>query len=245
MLGIFKRSILSVSLVSVFSLSAVAADDYDSLAPNEYDCTKDELISYIEKKSESIVQRDTAITDFESFKIATQGVGSNLDTYANVAGKAGTSQLAAEDCDYFWGDIDEVSIDMDSELFDKIWSVLNGGGIDAIYDLASQRISSITDGMLTNIKKGLCSRLNTTSVKREVYKYGNELLKQNEIINRNINSSGDVNNEINGFINSALSESLGSTGKLLNLADPKLDNTRNIAVERETKRQLDSIMNIR
>lgn len=226
----FKQTILSASLFGALSLSTMALADSDSFAPNEYDCTPEELTSYIEKKSESIVQRDTAITDFESFKIATQGVGSNLDTYSSTAGNAGTSSLAADDCDYFWGDIDDISLD--TGMFDKIMGVLNGD-IGGIYDMASERISQVADGMLTSIKKGLCNRLSTSAVKKQVYKYGNEMMKQNRVLT-----------DPNIVINDVLSDNLGSTGRLLNIADPKLDSARAGAISREEKRQIDSIMKL-
>lgn len=231
----FKKTILSASLFAALSVSTIALADSDSFAPNEYDCTPEELTSYIEKKSESIVQRDTAITDFESFKIATQGVGSNLDTYASSAGRGGTSQLVADDCDYFWGDIDDISVD--SGLFDKIMGIFDGG-IGGIYDMASERVGKIADGMLNSIKKGLCSRLSTSAVKKQVYRYGNEMMKQNT------GYSSRVLTDPNIVINDVLSDNLGSTGRLLNIADPRLDSARSSAVSREERRQIDSIMRV-
>lgn len=229
----FKKTILSISLFGALSLSTVALADSDSFAPNEYDCTPEELTSYIEKKSESIVQRDTAITDFESFKIATQGVGSNLDTYSSTGGIAGGSSLVAEDCDYFWGDIDDISID--TGLFDKILGVLDGD-MGGIYDMAADRIAKVADGMLTSIKKGLCNRLSTSAVKKQVYKYGNEMMKQQTGYNSRVLTDPNI------VINDVLSDNLGSTGRLLNIADPRLDSARAGAVSREEKRQIDSIM---
>lgn len=227
-----KKSLLTLSLLSALSVSAISSGaDSDAFAPNEYDCTPEELTSYIEKKSESIVQRDTAITDFESFKVATQGVGSNLDTYANSgSGSNGNSSLVAkqEDCDYFWGDIDDISVD--DGIFDKITGIFDGG-LGGIYDMAADRIGKITDDMLGSIKKGLCKRLNTNTVKREVYKYGDQMMKQKTGYNSRVLQDPQI------IVNDVLSDNLGSTGKLLNITDPRLDSARENAMGREVKRQ--------
>jgi hypothetical protein len=233
----FKKSILALSLVASFSITGVglaaeASIADSSLAPNEYDCTPEELTSYIEKKSEGIVQRDTSIADFESFKVASRGVGSNLDTYASQAGGIGNSSLVStqEDCDYFWGDIDDISID--GSIFDKISGIFTGGGLGSIYDAASERITEVADGMISNIKKGLCKRLNTSTVKKQVYNYGDRMLKDQTGYNSRVVDNPNI------LINGVLSDNLGSSGRLLNINDTSLDSARTGAVSRETNRQM-------
>lgn len=230
----FKKTILALSLIASFSMAgvSVAAESSvpdSSLAPNEYDCSPEELTSYIEKKSEGIVQRDTGITDFESFKIASQGVGSNLDTYANQAGNSSSLVSNQEQCDYFWGDIDDISID--DSLFSTISGIFSGGGLSSIYDAASERITNVADGMISTIKKGLCKRLNTDTIKKQVYNYGDDILKEQTGYR-----SSSMNP--NTIINDVLSDNLGSTGRLLNINDPNLDSTRSNAVNREVTRQI-------
>lgn len=222
----FKKTLMATLIV--LSFSAVAAEK----AVNDYDCTIDELKSYMGKKTESLVQRDTAIATFEDFK-----KGNVAKTSAATAGNAaeGSTTGETEECNYFWGDLEDISYEKqdDSGLLGAILS----GDIGSIVNASKERITQIAEGMTEEIKKGVCKRLSTENVKKTVVDYSKGVVKDTT------GYSGSITDpDINKVINEGLSGGFGSSGKLLNVFDTKQDSRRSSAVLKETDRQINEMM---
>lgn len=62
----FKKTLMSTLIV--LSVSAHAATDNSSKVANDYDCMINELQAYMGKKTESMTQRETAISPFDEFQ---------------------------------------------------------------------------------------------------------------------------------------------------------------------------------
>lgn len=232
----FKKTLISTLIV--LSFSAHAATDNSSKIANDYDCTINELEAYMGKKTESLVQRDTAIATFDNFK-----KGNVAKTSAANAGGAAASATNAdgtpkEECDYFWGDLDDIKYESkdDSGILDAILS----GDIAGLVSAAKDRITQVADGMTEEIKKGVCKRLSTENVKKTVIDYSDDALKSSTGYN-----TGDITNpDLNGFINDGLSSGFGSTGKLINVFDASQDKNRSNVLLKETDRQTKSMMDM-
>lgn len=221
-----KRTLLATFII-------LANPVFADTAVNDYDCSIDELKGYIEKKSEGLVQRKSAIQTWETFK------KTNTRTAASEAGGISpNSSGKSEDCNYFWGDLDDITYNS-GDLGSTIGDILSGN-MSGIVDKAVGRITEVTDSMISEIKKGLCKRLSTGYVKKEVYNYGNKTM--DSLTGYDIGDVTDPN--LNGYINSALKNTYGSTGKLLNVFDPSIDSSRGRGILKESDRQMESILKI-
>ncbi len=227
----FKKTLMATLIVLSFSAGAAES----SKAVNDYDCTIDELKSYMGKKSESLVQRETAIATFEDFKN-----GNVARTSSGTAGKpaAGSGTGATEDCNYFWGDLEDISYEPkdNSGLLGAILS----GDIGAIVGATTDRIYEVASGMADEIKKGVCKRLSTENVKKTVIDYGDDAIRSGTGTNIGI---GDITNpDINDMINDGLKGGFGTSGRLINVFDPAQDKRRTNAILKETDRQVQEMM---
>ena len=226
----FKKTLITTLIV--LSFSAGAAEK----AVNDYDCTIDELKSYMGKKTESLVQRDTAIATFEDFKKGNVARTSAATAGNPASGSTGTG-TETEDCNYFWGDLEDISYEPqdNSGLLGAILS----GDIGSIVNATKDRIYDVATGMADEIKKGVCKRLSTENVKKTVIDYSDDALK---------NSTGGIgvddvtNPDINDIINDGLKGGFGSSGKLINVFDPAQDSRRSSAILKETDRQVNEMM---
>ncbi len=224
----FKKSLMSICIVLSITSVTIANDQQ----VNDYDCTVDELKSYIGKKTEGLVQRKTTIPKFKEF------VKRNTErTSAGSAGApvTGTGGAAEEDCNYFWGDLEKVKYE--NKVDNEIISAILSGDINAILNKSKERVYDIATGMAEEIQKGLCERLSTDNVMDTVYDYGDEALEEAT----GGYDYGDVT-DVNGMINGELRGSYGSVGKLINVFDPDLDKNRARAILKETDRQAESMI---
>jgi len=233
----FKKTILAFIITSTTTF-AIA-----DTAVNDYDCTVDELKSYIEKKSESLVQRKTAIAPWEAMKraetapTAASTAGAVTPNNNNGTGVGAGTPTATKDCNYFWGDLEEITYDKGS--LDGILGDILSGNMSGIVDKAAERIGEITEGMISEIKKGLCKRLSTDNVKETLYDYGDNQFGK---VTNGMEIGEVLDPDLNGFINDALRGSYGNTGKLINVFDPNVDAKRGNVILKEADRQMESIL---
>lgn len=228
----FKKTLITTLIV--LSFSAVAAEK----AVNDYDCTIDELKSYMGKKTESLVQRDTAIATFEDFKKGNVARTSAATAGNPASGSTGTGTgTETEDCNYFWGDLEDISYEPqdNSGLLGAILS----GDIGSIVNATKDRIYDVATGMVDEIKKGVCKRLSTENVKKTVIDYSDDALKKST---GGIGVDDVINPDINDIINDGLKGGFGSSGKLINVFDPAQDSRRSSAILKETDRQVNEMM---
>lgn len=226
----FKKTLLSLCITLSFSSGVIAATDK---VVNDYDCTVEELQSYIGKKTEGLVQRKSPIPVFDEFVKRNTARSSAGTAGGPVQGSGGE---ASEDCNYFWGDLEKVKFKKpNSGLIGAILS----GDISAILNKSKERVYDIATGMAEEIQKGLCERLSTDNVLETVTDYGDEALENAT----GGYDSGDITDpDLNGMINGGLKGSYGSVGKLINVFDPDLDKNRSGAILKETDRQMESMM---
>lgn len=227
----FKKTLLSLCVTLSVSTGVIASGTSDSIV-NDYDCTVDELKSYMGKKTEGLVQRKTTVPTFDDF------IKKNTErTSAGTAGGAVASDgtAAEEDCNYFWGDLDKVKFEQpDNEIISDILS----GDISAILNKSKERVFEVASGMAEEIQKGLCKRLSTESVKETVTDYGDAVLNDQT----GYTSDDILEPDVNGMINGTLKGSYGSVGKLINIFDEDLDKSRSGAILKESDRQVETMM---
>jgi hypothetical protein len=230
----FKKTLMSTLVV--LSFTAHAATDNSSKVANDYDCTINELQAYMGKKTESMVQRESAIAPFDDFM-----KGNVAKTSASTAGgkaPAATNPdgTPKEECNYFWGDLEDIKYERkdDSGLLDAILS----GDINGIVNASKDRITEVAEGMTDEIKKGVCKRLSTENVKKTVIDYSDDAIKGSTGYD-----TGDITDpDMNGFINDGLKAGFGNTGKLINVFDPAQDKNRSNVIFKETDRQAKEMM---
>lgn len=221
----FQLTALALSLSFILSGNAIAAD----LKVGEYDCTIDEVQSYMLKRSEGL-RRDTTISTWEDFK------GAAKTTNASTAGGQ-SSTTKADDCSTIFDDGAKLpDIDYgkdDSGLGGIIGSILSGD-IGGLAKQAGEKIIDVSTGLIDEMKKGVCKRLSADNIEKDV----------NGVIKGQTGSSTTSilnGSAVNKAINSEIEESLGRTGKLINVFDSGLDNSRNRAINNEINRQMDSV----
>lgn len=223
-----KKTLLSLCITLAFSSAVHSAD----AVVNDYDCTVEELKSYIGTKTEGLVQRRTTIPNFKEF-IKHNTTRTSPTTAGNPVNGGVNEQ---ENCDFFWGDLEEVKFPDKSS--DGIIEAILSGNIGAILDKSKERVVDIATTMAEEVKKGLCERLSTDNVKNTIIDYGDAQLDKNT----GYNSGELLNPDLNSMINSQLKNGYGNMGKLINLADPALDKQRTNAIFKETDRQIESMM---
>lgn len=223
-----KKTLLSLCITFAFSTAVNSAET----VVNDYDCTVDELKSYIGTKTEGLVQRKSTIPTFTDF------VKNNTErTSPTSAGKPVEGGQAEEDCNYFWGDLDKVQFP-DNSNSDIISAILSGD-ISAILNKSKERVYDIATTMAEEIQKGLCERLSTENVTKTVIDYGDGSLEK---ATGGYDSGDLLEPDLNGMINGQLKNGYGNIGKLINLGDPSLDKKRSGAILKETDRQIESMM---
>lgn len=231
----FKKTLMSTLIV--LSVSAHAATENSSKVANDYDCTINELQAYMGKKTESMTQRETAIAPFDDFQ-----KGNVARTASSTAGGAAPVEKnpdgtpKAEECNYFWGDLEDIKYEQkdDSGILDAILS----GDIGGLVNASKERVMEVATGMTDEIKKGVCKRLSTENVKKTVIDYGDDALKDGT--GYGVDDVTDP--DLNGFVNDGLKGGFGNTGKLINVFDPAQDKNRANVILKETDRQAKEMM---
>jgi hypothetical protein len=227
----FKKTLLSLCITLSFSGGVMAAAGTDKVV-NDYDCTVQELQSYMGKKTEGLVQRKSPLPVFEEFV-----KNKTTRTSAGQAGGAAPKGAEEEDCNYFWGDLEKVKIEKpeDGSIIGDILS----GDISAILTKSKERVLDIATGMAEEIQKGICKRLSTDNVMDTVTDYGDGVLEEAT----GGYDSGDITDpDLNGMINGGLKGSYGNVGKLINPFDPSADKKRSSAILKETDHQIESMI---
>lgn len=220
----FQLTALAFSLSIMLSGNAIAAD----LKVGEYDCTVDEVQSYMLKRSEGL-RRDTTISTWEDFK------GAAKTTNASTAGGQ-SSTSKPDDCSTIFDDgakLPDIEYDKDSGLGGILESILSGD-IGGLAKQAGDKIIEVSTGLIDEMKKGVCKRLSADKIEKDV----------NGVIRGQTGSSTTSilnGSAINKAIDSQIEDSLGRTGKLINVFDSGLDNSRNRAIDNEINRQMNSV----
>jgi hypothetical protein len=230
----FKKTLMSTLIV--LSFSAYAATDNSSKVANDYDCTINELQSYMGKKTESMTQRETAIAPFDDFQKGNVARTSSANAGGAAAAEKNPDGTPKEECNYFWGDLEDIKYEKkdDSGILDAILS----GDIGGLVNASKERVMEVATGMTDEIKKGVCKRLSTENVKKTVIDYGDDALKGSTGYD-----TGDITDpDLNGFVNDGLKGGFGNTGKLINVFDPAQDKNRANVILKETDRQAKEMM---
>lgn len=244
-----KVNIIFKTAIATFLLSSGLALANENKVVNDYDCSLPELREYVAKKTDYFVNAQSSIPTWEEFKRQDliEGAGTG------EVPKDGNSSPATgqeEKCDYFWGDISDWDSNIKEQIgdindsimagFDSLKSLLSGdfsGALQAAYSEAERVMLEKADQMINEVKKGLCKRLSKDNVEKEIYRAADKYISSNSVVNGIPKDLVDQN--FNGYINDVLTNSFGSTGKLLNINDKKLDTRRDRFISNEINRQLD------
>lgn len=244
-----KVNIVFKTAIATFLLSSGLALANENKVVNDYDCSLPELREYVAKKTDYFVNAQSSIPTWEEFKRQDliEGAGTG------EVPKDGNSSPATgqeEKCDYFWGDISDWDANIEEKVgsisdsimdgFDSLKSLLSGdyrGALKTAYSEAEKVMLNKADQMISEVKKGLCKRLSRDNVERELYRAADKYISSSSAMNGIPKDLVDQN--FNGYINDVLTNSFGSTGKLLNINDSKLDTRRNRFINNEIDRQLD------
>lgn len=245
---------LVFALASFFVGSvAVAAEDS---AVNDYDCSLPELREYIQKKTDYFVNSPTSITTWEEFKRQDILEGAGTGAFPKDGDQAGgkDGEEPEEKCNYFWGDIDDWDVDINSGLdVDGVLDKINkykdmigkimSGDLGSLVQEVQDRLIEQTNKMLDEVKKGVCKRLSSANVKKEIYRAADKYLS-----NKLENALGSIpvdliDGNYDGYVSDILMSSYGSNGKLLNVFDSSLDSKRESFIQKETQRQFQKMIN--
>lgn len=225
----FKLATLAISISIILTGNAIA----DDLKVGEYDCTVDEVQSYMLKRSEGL-RRDSAISTWEDFKTAAK------TTTASSAGGTATSSTSngtnsKDNCSSIFDSgttLPDIEYDENSGIGKIISSILSGD-IGSLAQQGIDTVVNVSDELITQMKKGICKRLST-----DITKTVNGTVKDAT----GYSSTSILNGSAVGkAVNSQLEESLGRTGKLINVFDSGLDNSRQRAINGEINRQMKTV----
>lgn len=242
--------VLGITLMTFFiSSGASYAANVDDTVVNDYDCSLPELREYVSKKTEYFVNSPTALTTWEEFKrqdmIEGAGTG-NVPKDGAEIGKDGANE--PEECNYFWGDLEDWDTEMKKQeeeaggKYDDLINIIGGimkGDMKGFYEKSKELMKKRAEEMYAEVKKGVCKRLSSENVKREVYRSADKYFSRNTI--GGYNPVDVIDGNFNGFVNDVLGDSYGSNGKLLNVFDKDLDSRRERFINNEVERQYESI----
>lgn len=247
-----KRKLLYVAIGAAISLPSFAASDIKSQAPNQYDCTIDELELHIMKRTENL-RKESTVATWEDFKKTAQaqkmsgGTGSSAsNTPANGSSAAeastamkktgSTSAKEEDDCPLFFEGLTD--IDTSGMSIDDLGGLFTGG-LSSLQDLANEQMAKLSESLTNVLKEGLCSRLSSEAV----MDFGTDLLDdalKDEIgyTTKDI-SGGNFANEV---VNDSLKEEKGSSNaKLWNVMDEDLNDNREKYMEKQLDNKLDDV----
>ena len=259
-----KKSILFVLVGLALSQTAFAASTAENKAfvknsaPNQYDCTIDELELFITKRTEDL-RRDNGLTAWEDFKIKAHNLKkANKNGHSSESGGDASSEALhgatgsssgttdeEDDCPLFFSDLNDLppppqEDDKEKDnILNVIASVLNGGALEVLQKQAANSIKNLSKTLTDTLKKGICKRLST----EHLTELGTSVLDKNMkekfgYTTKNIQNGTFVNNIVNDSLQSEYGD---SNAKLINLLDPRLDRHRDNLIKRIVKNSLDGI----
>lgn len=247
-----KKSLLFILVGLALSQPALATSAKSvvkNAAPNQYDCTVDELELYITKRTEDL-RRDSDLGTWEDFKKAATNAKKNgmnstnsTETGGDVAAEAkakadamastgGGTGSEEDDCPLFYSDLKDLEIPDLGDLGGLI-----SGGLSGLQDKAKEQMSNLADTLMDTVKQGVCKRLSTDYIVDKGTDFLDDNLKEEIGYTTKDITGGNFANEV---LNDSLQEEYGaSNAKLLNLLDPKLNNARENFIERQIDKHLD------
>ncbi len=238
-----KLSVVAIGLLTTLNIAhAEGVKDY---APNQYDCTVDELELFVMKRTENL-RKESAVVTWEDFKktsqkmkAAPQNTASSGTTQSEVASahlaKTGSeSAEEADDCPLFYEDLPDLPDMSNVNLGD-----LMSGGLSDLKDLAAEQMEQLAKTLTDTLKAGICERLSTDYLTE----LGTGVL--DDAMKEEIGyTTGDISkgNFANRVVNDSLQDEYGtSNAKLLNIMDEDLNNNRENYMKRQTNSQLNVV----
>lgn len=257
-----KKKILIALIGISLSPSAFSDTNIKLSAPNEYDCTIDELELYIMKRTENL-RKETTIVPWEDFKTAKAKAQINGETPQSVASSSGANGNAVaesvakaessalqnsgsttgsdddkEECNLFFSDLEDINMDDMTVDFSKLGGQVSGG-LDFLKDFATKQFTQLSESLMEVIKSGFCERLSTEYLTELGHDYLDDQLKENYGYTTKDMTSGKFANQV---LNDQLQEEHGtSDAKLLNIMDDELNDNRERYMGKTLDYKLDTI----
>lgn len=249
-----------VTLVGVaLSPSAFSATvDTKLMAPNQYDCTVDELELYVMKRTESL-RKESSLTTWEDFKTTQAKASSSVAQSASNSGANGNATAEAiamadasanlkktgttdgkekdeEECNLFFSDMEDINMD-DMEI-----SMPEGGfsgGLDMLTDFAKEQATQLWGSLSKVLTDGFCERLSTDYLTELGTDYLDDQLKEEYGYTTDDIAGGNFANEV---VNDNLKEDRGtSDAQLLNIMDEDLNKKRESYMKKQLDNKLDDV----
>ncbi len=252
-----KRTLISLSLAaSIVPTLSLAASDIKSLAPNQYDCTVDELELFVMKRTENL-RKESTLSTWEDFKQVSHAKQNSKTTHSsNTAGNGTTASEVAnsvnppkktgstsgeeeDDCPLFFEGLNDVDMDgMEMPSWDELGGMI-GGGLDSLTDLASEQMSQLAESLTNVLKAGVCERLSSEYLSELGKDILDDKLKEEIGYTTKDIEGGSFANEV---VNDQLKEEFGtSDAKLLNVMDEDLNDNRERYMEKQYDNKLDDV----
>ncbi len=257
-----KKKILTV-LVAI-GLSQVAFSNVDPKlsAPNQFDCTVDELELYVLKRTENLRKKST-ISTWEDYKVTAAKAEINGKTNSAAAGDSAANGNATaealeaakneelnktgggegldgeeETCNMFFSEIEDVDMSDTDIDFSNIGNPFNGG-LSGLTDMATAQVSQLGESLMNVLKEGMCERLSSDYL----LELGTDAL--DDMLGDEIGyTTGDISggNFANEVVNDQLKEEHGtSNAKMYNIMDQDLNNKRESYMNKMLNNKLDDI----
>lgn len=242
-----KLSVVAFGLLAAFNTAN--AEGVKDLAPNQYDCTVDELELFVMKRTENL-RKESAIVTWEDFKKTAQiaknapsSTTANGSVQAEQAAKnkieksGGTTGEVEDDCPLFFEDIPDLP-DMSGVSLDGLGGMFSGG-LDDLQKLASEQMEQLAKTLTETLKAGVCERLSTDYLTELGTDVLDDSLKEEIGYTTKDIAKGNFANKV---ANDMLKDEYGtSNAKLLNIMDEDLNKNRENYMKRQTKSQLNTI----
>ncbi len=245
-----KRNILFMVIGGILCPSMVYADiDIKQSAPNQFDCTVDELELFVAKRTENL-RKESAVVTWDDFKktsqvakVSTSKTPSNGNTQAEMSAKTNSlSKTGSEDaeeqddCPLFFEDLGD--IDMSGMSIDDLGGFFSGG-LGDLQELANEQMAQLAESLTNVLKEGLCERLSTDYL----VELGTDVL--DDALDEEIGyTTKDIagGNFANEVVNDSLQDEYGtSNAQLLNVMDEDLNDNRERYMDRQLDNKLDDI----
>lgn len=239
-----KKSLLYVMIGVATSTPSFANTDIKALAPNQFDCTVDELELHIMKRTENL-RKESSTATWEDYKKTAQAAKSSGGSSSNTAANGSSAATASEeinqtgstdaeeedDCPLFFEDLQDV--DMSGMEIGDLGSLFSSG-LSSLQDMANEQMNQLAESLTNVLKEGLCERLSTEYLTELGTGVLDDQLKEEIGYTTSDITGGNFANEV---VNDSLQEEHGtSNAKLMNVMDEDLNYNR----ERYLKKQLDN-----
>lgn len=251
-----KMKFLVISIAMFLSPLTFAEDSVEAVknrAPNEYDCTIDELELHITKRTENL-RKESTLSSWEDFKTTAQqaklnggGTSSQQASNSSANGDAQAEALAQaqtggstgeeeDDCPLFFEDLED--IDTDSFEMPDLGSLFSNGLSD-LDAFVTEQVSQLTTSLMNVVKAGVCERLSTEYLTDLATDVLDDQLDEEIGYTTDDITGGSFANEV---INDQLKAEYGtSNAKLLNIMDDDLNDKRESFMGKQLDNQLDSV----